>query len=179
MSFNAKTKPAYLRCKTPIDIKIKRKSDNRSRSVIAACTFDGIFAYKMFEGSVNAQRFGSFMVELLQEVSKDYINLKDVIVVLDNAKTHNATILGDLKAKIYFHYLPAYRPDLNLIERVFSSWKYNIKKLMFEKECPNYEDIAYKAASSISVKGYNLKLVDQLNHYLDTVREAKSIADDV
>jgi hypothetical protein len=62
MALNTKTKPDYIRCKMPKELAINRRPDNRSRSLIAACTFTKLYAYKVFHNSVNAQKFGSFML---------------------------------------------------------------------------------------------------------------------
>ena len=72
-------------------------------------------------------------VQLLSMLDKKYDNAKQVIVILDNARYHYSKEVKDLvenSPRLKLVYLPAYSPELNLIERV---WKYFKKQVLYNK----------------------------------------------
>lgn len=73
-----------------------------------------------FESIFNAQTFHDFLRKLIRHRSRN----KKMVLVLDNARYHHATLLQPLleryKNIIALEFLPPYSPDLNPIERV---WK--------------------------------------------------------
>ena len=60
---------------------------------------------------------------LLREVRKDYLDWKEIVIIKDNASYHHATEVQELAKELNIRivFLPAYCPNLNLIERI---WKF-------------------------------------------------------
>jgi len=169
MSFSTKTKPEYVRTRSLKHIKIKQRINKKTRSIIAACTFDKLYAYKIFSSSINSQHFGAFILELITFALKQNILLKDIIIILDNAPTHRAASLKELRNSVYFLFLPPYRPDLNLIERVFSLWKIAIKQKLYNNNNSDLEQVAHDAALKINRFGYLRKAKEQLETYYEAL----------
>lgn len=90
------------------------------------------------ETTINAQSIG----ELLGKLSARYVGLP-MTLVLDNARYQRCAVVQDLarSLKIELLFLPAYSPNLNLIERL---WKFVKKDCL---SCRYHEDFArFKAA---------------------------------
>lgn len=72
-------------------------------------------------------------VQLLSMLDSKYENAKQVVVILDNARYHYSKEVKDIvenSPRLKLVYLPAYSPELNLIERV---WKYFKKQVLYNK----------------------------------------------
>ena len=69
--------------------------------------------------------------ELLKEIAKQYPGML-ITLVMDNARYQKCQIVWDLAASLNIEllYLPAYSPNLNLIERL---WKFVKKKCLYSK----------------------------------------------
>ena len=73
----------------------------------------------------------------LEEVKKQYLDANTICIILDNARYQRSYIVQQ-KAKslnIDLLYLPAYSPNLNLIERL---WRYFKKKVMKNRYYPDF-----------------------------------------
>ena len=78
------------------------------------------------------------IVRLLEAIKKQYIDAEAICLIVDNARYQKGAI-AQSKAQelgIDLVYLPAYSPNLNLIERL---WKFFKKKVMKNKY---YQDFA-------------------------------------
>ena len=78
-------------------------------------------------------------MQLLSMLDKRYEHAKEVIVILDNARYHYSKEVKDLveqSPRLRLVYLPAYAPELNLIERV---WKYFKKQVLYNKYYENIQ----------------------------------------
>ena len=67
-------------------------------------------------------------IQLLEILNRTYFYAKEIIVILDNAKYHYSQEVKDVieqSSRLKLVYLPAYSPELNLIERV---WRFFKKK---------------------------------------------------
>lgn len=75
--------------------------------------------------------------DLLRQLSKAYVGIP-ITLVLDNARYQKCQIVEELAAslKIELLYLPAYSPNLNLIERL---WKFVKKRCLYSKYYSNFE----------------------------------------
>lgn len=72
-------------------------------------------------------------VQLLSMLDKKYEGASQVIVILDNARYHYSKEVKEVVKKSHrlkLVYLPAYSPELNLIERV---WKYFKKQVLYNR----------------------------------------------
>ena len=78
---------------------------------------------------------------------------KEVIVLLDNARYHHAKPIKDLVEKsprLKLVFLPAYSPQLNLIERV---WRFFKKKVLYNQYHENLD--AFRKASIVFFRNIN------------------------
>lgn len=72
-------------------------------------------------------------VQLLSMLDKKYGHAREVVIILDNARYHYSKEVKDVvekSSRLKLVYLPAYSPELNLIERV---WKYFKKQVLYNK----------------------------------------------
>lgn len=84
-------------------------------------------------------------VQLLSMLDKKYEGAKEVIVILDNARYHYSKEVQEVveqSPRLKLVYLPAYSPELNLIERV---WKYFKKQVLYNKYYESLQD--FRAAA--------------------------------
>ncbi|KAA6318842.1 hypothetical protein EZS27_031196 [termite gut metagenome] len=92
--------------------------------------------------------------ELLLEIRKTHIGETPVTLVLDNAKYQRCSVVRELaeKLKIELLFLPAYSPNLNLIERL---WKWVKKDCLY---CRYYESFSnFKKAIEATLQKVVLK----------------------
>ena len=82
-----------------------------------------------------------------------YRYAKEVVVLLDNASYHHAKPIKDLVEKsprLKLVFLPAYSPQLNLIERV---WRFFKKKVLYNQYHENLD--AFRKASIVFFRNIN------------------------
>jgi hypothetical protein len=82
-----------------------------------------------------------------------------ITIVLDNARYQKCKIVSELaiSLKIELLYLPAYSPNLNLIERL---WKFVKKKCLWSKYYPNFQE--FKTAISNCLNQAHTTYKDEL-----------------
>lgn len=82
---------------------------------------------------------GSSTIELLKKIEKSCLLATMIYVILDNARYHySKEVKKYLKnSKIKLTFLPAYSPNLNLIERL---WKLFKKKILYNRYYEKFED---------------------------------------
>jgi transposase len=106
---------------TPV-IQVTTKKENVS--MISAITNQGKIQWKLYDGSITAERVLEFAKQLIK-----YLRTK-IYLILDNASTHTSKVLVNWveanKKKIEVFYIPPYSPDLNPDERVNSDVKYGV-----------------------------------------------------
>ena len=111
-----------------------RKGENRElQSNTGRCRYN-------IHGAMNAETFETTIVssesnidhdstiELFKQLETLYPWAKKIYVILDNAKYHYSQEVREFvsKSKIKLVYLPAYSPELNLIERLWKVFKKNV-----------------------------------------------------
>ncbi|QRV90661.1 DDE superfamily endonuclease [Ceratobasidium sp. AG-Ba] len=101
-------------------------------SVLPMLTVDGIVAVDIFEGTVNRERFLTFVREQVAPLLNPFsaVGSPRSIVVLDNCAIHHGEDIREIVeeecgAKLCF--LPPYSPDLNPIEQAFSAMKAHLR----------------------------------------------------
>ncbi len=109
-------------------INVKTNSGRKRINILGALNISDISIISIItEEKCNAER----VVELWIKIKEKYPH-KNIIIVLDNAKYNHAnyttTIAKLLGINLFF--LPAYSPNLNLVERI---WKFTKKKLVHNK----------------------------------------------
>ena len=96
-------------------------SRGKNVSMCGIISNSGVEHYKLIDGGYIRETFATFLSECSQ---KGLFN-NNVVLVLDNVKFHHCaeikTFLESLDVEIM--YLPAYSPDLNPIENIFSCIK--------------------------------------------------------
>ncbi|KII63212.1 hypothetical protein RF11_07893 [Thelohanellus kitauei] len=85
-------------------------------SLLVAISLSGVVHSKIFDGSVDGERFKEFLMELSQinaNLSKVYI--------MDNARIHRSSVVSAFvqNSNIRIEFLPPYSPQLNPIEEYF------------------------------------------------------------
>jgi transposase len=109
------------RGKTPVVKRTKRKEHVGMISVI---TNQGKVMWKLYEGSINSERFLEFAKQLIK------YQRRKVFLIVDNARPHTSKILkkwlAENKQRIELYYLPSYSPDLNPDEHLNADVKYSV-----------------------------------------------------
>lgn len=109
---------------------------------IGALRSDGLTAPMVVKGAINGDIFLAYVERVLLPTLE-----RGDVVVLDNLSSHKNTKVAELirgvGARIWF--LPAYSPDLNPIEQVFSK----IKRLLRKARERTFDDICNRIAKLI------------------------------
>ena len=97
----------------------------RTQTFLAALRHDRITAPFLLDGPINGQAFLIYVERLLTPT----LNPGDV-VVMDNLGSHKSKAVRDAIRSVGAHriFLPAYSPDLNPIEQMFSKLKALLRK---------------------------------------------------
>ena len=98
-------------------------------SVVAAINQNGLIGYQIFDGSVKAKDFASFLGELIRNNDDIKNNLTKTVFYFDNSTIHRAKVQYQLFEVINIMYSPAYSPFINPIEYFFGLWKHYIRKI--------------------------------------------------
>lgn len=100
---------------------VKVTGSRRRTNVISAISPRGRMWFRCYGGTLNAERFEAFLVDLLASVKGR------IVLVLDRHPAHRAgrvqRFLREHRARITIHFLPSYAPDLNPDEHVWSYLK--------------------------------------------------------
>jgi transposase len=103
----------------------------------AVCESDGRLTFRR-EETFNAQSFQAF----LQQMVRRYRRGRKMMVILDNARYHHATLLKEWLREhrkfLRLDFLPPYSPELNAIERV---WKLTRRLCTHNRYFPNLEEL--------------------------------------
>jgi transposase len=125
-----------------------------STTIIGAIRMDGSTACMTVEGATDAEVFRSYLSQVLCPVLR-----ADDIVVMDNLSVHKndqaLSLIRQTGAQVLF--LPAYSPDLNPIEKMWSKVKNTLRSL----EARNQE--ALLAAIGKALEGVTLQ--DSMNWF--------------
>jgi transposase len=109
------------RGKTPVVIRTKKRENI---GMVSAITSQGKVMWKLYEGSVNGERFVEFAKHLIK-----YRRTK-VFLIVDKSTTHTGKAAKDWvaanKSRIELFYLPSYSPDLNPDEHINADVKYGV-----------------------------------------------------
>ena len=121
----------------------KRVIDNvphghwKTTTFLAALRHDGLTAPMVVDGAINGELFLAYVEQVLLPTLK-----AGDIVVMDHLSSHQVAGVVAAIASVGAHvlYLPAYSPDLNPIENVFSKLKTLVRKAKIRK----VEDLWHK-----------------------------------
>lgn len=115
----------------------------RTTTMISSIRLDGNTACMAIEGAMDAEVFRSYVSEVLCPSLK-----KGDMVVMDNLSVHKSEIAIAMIEKVgaSVHFLPAYSPDLNPIEKMWSK----VKALLRSIEARSHPDLIDAIASALS-----------------------------
>jgi transposase len=97
----------------------------KTLTLIAALRIDGLTAPYVVDGAMDGPSFLAYVEQVLAPTLR-----KGDIVLMDNLRTHKIDGVRQavVAAGARLRYLPAYSPDLNPIEQVFSKLKAALRK---------------------------------------------------
>ena len=116
------------------------------------CQDKGIFHYQLFDKSVNTEKYIEFLNNLKKKHGK-----KPMAIYADNLMVHKCKDSMDecQKLDIKMIWAPAYSPELNPIEYVFSKLKNAARKMrlndMMKKQQRSFRDIVPLAVDQVTV----------------------------
>lgn len=135
--------PAYGWIPKGLDLELKSNSGRDRININGAIncqTMDGVFD---FTHSVDAQS----TIGLLEAILERHVGEERVWVICDNARYYRSVIVQEWLANqnvVELVFLPAYAPNLNLIERL---WKFFKKKVMYNTYHETLDDFKEAAHS--------------------------------
>lgn len=114
----------------------------RTTTMISSVRLDGSTACMAIEGAMDAEVFRSYVREVLCPSLKE-----GDMVVMDNLSVHKSEITIAMIEKVgaSVHFLPAYSPDLNPIEKMWSK----VKALLRTIEPRSHPDLIEAIASAL------------------------------
>jgi transposase len=97
----------------------------KTLTFLAALRLDGLTAPFVLDGPINRLSFEAYVEQILVPTLRP----RD-IVIMDNLNSHKGKAVRQMirKAGAHLLFLPAYSPDLNPIEQVFSKFKELLRK---------------------------------------------------
>jgi transposase len=104
-------------------------------SILPALDIKGYIAWRIFQGSINAEIFYEFLRDQVLPQCEPFPGKRSVIV-MDNASIHKSQDVRDLCEAhgVKLCFLPPYSPDFNPIESTFKDLKAWLKKHYRESE---------------------------------------------
>jgi transposase len=126
-------------------------------------------------GAINAETTAMTVIEstainkestlqLLQLLEQKYCYARQIVVILDNASYHYCKEIREQiqkSSRLKLVFLPAYAPQLNLIERV---WRFFKKKVLYNRY---YKDLKAFRAAAIGFFASIGQHADELSSLLD------------
>jgi len=106
-------------------VSILHANRGRNVSVLVAISKNGILCYEVCKTPFNSEKFKEFLLQKLLPGLKN----KNPVLVMDNCRIHKtADVIRTITAAgVSYKFLPAYSPQLNPIEEMFSSIKSRYK----------------------------------------------------
>lgn len=100
-------------------------------SFIGAISTQGLVEFSLYEGTISSSEFEDFVKFSLLPAMNPYPDPLSVLV-LDNASAHSSSLIAyaAVHHQVMVLFLPPYSPDLNPIERFFSSVKAAFKRFV-------------------------------------------------
>ena len=103
------------------------RSQGRNVSLCSIISTNRIEHFKLVDGAYNREIFLTF----LNECYEREVFVEKPVLVLDNVRYHHCAEIADffIQKNIEILFLPAYSPDLNPIENVFSTIKSSLDRI--------------------------------------------------
>lgn len=108
-----------------------------SLNMISSITNQGKVQFMVYSDTMNAEKFITFIIQLIKNSSKK------IYIIVDNLRVHHAKVLRpwleERKDKVEIFYLPSYTPEMNPDEYL----NCDLKQGMSDKKMPKTtEDLA-------------------------------------
>lgn len=105
------------------------------------------------------------MCKFLEELRNDYQSSGTIYALLDNAKYNHAKLVKQKAAELRIEliYLPAYSPNLNLIERLWKFLKKKLKKNVYYNTFKKFLNAIYDFFKNIDIYRDELEKLLTLN----------------
>ena len=141
----AKTNMTRLRGRSPRGERLRMSAPCghwRTTTMISSIRLDGSTACMAIEGATDTEVFRAYVREVLCPTLKE-----GDMVIMDNLAPHKNEKTIELieAAGATAHFLPAYSPDLNPIEKMWSK----VKSLVRSAEARTHEDLIAAIASAL------------------------------
>jgi len=141
----AKTNMTRLRGRSPRGERLRMSAPCghwRTTTMISSIRLDGSTACMAIEGATDTEVFRAYVREVLCPTLKE-----GDMVIMDNLAPHkNEETIALIEAVgATAHFLPAYSPDLNPIEKMWSK----VKSLLRSAEARTHEDLLAAIASAL------------------------------
>jgi transposase len=161
-SFNSHAIPFYSYAKRRQTLRFTVPKSLFKCTVIAAATNKELIGYQIYKGSVNALRFGYFLLSLIEYVNYHGGDLNKIWFFLDNAPIHRAALLKSLYNHVNIQYLAPYSPETNPIEEVFSYWKRRFRQASYNNQHSFLRGITC-SAKSLQSRCFSIAYLHTLN----------------
>lgn len=98
----------------------------KNTTILSSIRANGEMEYTVYEGGTTKEKFKSYLENILRPTLS-----RGDVVIMDNMRSHHARIVtvyldGE---NVRYDYLPAYSPDLNPIEKLWSKIKSYLRKV--------------------------------------------------
>ena len=100
-------------------------SKPKNTTILSSIQLDGTLRYTTFSGGTTVERFKRYLeIDLLPHLNDNSV------LIMDNMKLHHAKAVRNLldSSGVRYIYLPPYSPDLNPIEKLWSTVKSFLRK---------------------------------------------------
>ena len=124
----------------------------------------GVESFRVFQGSCN----GQILSEFVREELNPHFEGRPSFLILDNVRFHHSNVVRQsLREELELKFLPAYSPQLNPIEQIFSLIKYYYKR----QKVRRLEDIiptVIQSIRAVQVRENFLPYYRESNRWLQT-----------
>lgn len=150
--------PSYGWIKKGFKKELKTNSGRQRVNINGALNIENFRIKTRYDESINAQS----TIKLLSSLEKEHPESKRIYVVCDNARYYRSKMVKSyLKdTRIRMLYLPAYSPNLNLIERL---WKFYHRKVLYNQYVETFQEFR---AKTVRFFKYIRKYKDELSSLL-------------
>jgi transposase len=161
------TKPAYGWVSNDINVGLKSIPSQKRMNISGIIEIESkSMVYEEESESVHSQTITKLFDQLLSKYGSD----KKLNIILDNAKYHKSSYIKAYiknNHNIVLHFLPAYSPNLNLIERV---WRFMNKKIKDNQYYDNFNDLKTATRSFLdNINQYKSDLDKLLSFSFETI----------
>ena len=137
--------PAYGWIKKGQEAELKANCGRQRLNINGALDVMNLKVVTQFDDTINADS----TIALLKQLERKHRNAETLYVIADNARYYRSKLVKDYleTSRIKLIFLPAYSPNLNLIERL---WKYFRKVVLYNRYYRSFQEFMEAAESFFS-----------------------------